>query len=620
MAECASKDEIILECDDLQRIILKLNALTPATEEYDEAVEKLIVSGQLLDRLQSLLTLPISANSKGHVVAAQLLAELAKAENVRLILQKRGLIPILIPLLSHQHQELCLQVIRVLGNLCYEQDICREEIAECGGVQKMDELLKLFLTHSTSSLDIKTLSCAFLHNLLNGNEVCVKAVLKTSIVDSLRDLLENNATVSPRIAYFCVMILTSIAEIEGGREMLYKSQIPAVLVKVLINAPVRPVDDTKEGVFGLLSTLTADSDEVKVMLAESTIDMYLLRIISTLSPSEEEDEIELVKLASELIVLVLTGDDAMKIWFDGGDGLVFTSVSEWLQSSNGQLLQSAAFALGNFARDDRNSLIIIQRGISSALCKCLDQLHDFCSDNRTAPTIHALLSALRNLAIAPSNKQQLLEQGILKHLLPYIDCENSIVTSKLVGAIRLLIDGRSVEASYVGEMEVVIEKLVFHGDNEANMLLKGEATRCLAWIIKNSRQKKVLQNIIKHNAFRHLVFLVNSEHVIMQNEGLIGIVLLVTTLPEETKKASLEHKLPQVLTDLLNKEEPPAKETLLNTLTLLMELINIGMLDELVESNAEAALVSLGNKIVAEQDQGEKITELINAVKSSLHL
>jgi len=29
MAECASKDEIILECDDLQRIILKLNALTP---------------------------------------------------------------------------------------------------------------------------------------------------------------------------------------------------------------------------------------------------------------------------------------------------------------------------------------------------------------------------------------------------------------------------------------------------------------------------------------------------------------------------------------------------------------------------------------------------------------
>ena len=40
----------------------------------------------------------------------------------------------------------------------------------------------------------------------------------------------------------------------------------------------------------------------------------------------------------------------MNIWFDGGDGYVFASISEWLQSNNGQLLQSAAFAIGNFAR------------------------------------------------------------------------------------------------------------------------------------------------------------------------------------------------------------------------------------------------------------------------------
>ena len=48
-------------------------------------------------------------------------------------------------------------------------------------------------------------------------------------------------------------------------------------------------------------------------------------------------------------VLLFT-DNAMNIWFDGGDGYVFASISEWLQSNNGQLLQSAAFAIGNFAR------------------------------------------------------------------------------------------------------------------------------------------------------------------------------------------------------------------------------------------------------------------------------
>lgn len=39
-------------------------------------------------------------------------------------------------------------------------------------------------------------------------------------------------------------------------------------------------------------------------------------------------------------------------------------------------------------------------GISDELHHCLDQLHPFSKDQATAPTIHAILSALRNLAIA----------------------------------------------------------------------------------------------------------------------------------------------------------------------------------------------------------------------------
>ena len=98
--------------------------------------------------------------------------------------------------------------------------------------------------------------------------------------------------------------------------------------------------------------------------------------------------------------LTYTVDEAMKIWFDGGEGYVFASVSEWLQSTNGQLLQSAAFAIGNFARGESNGDIIIQRGISLELYKSLDQLQGVADDARTAPTIHAILSALRNMAIA----------------------------------------------------------------------------------------------------------------------------------------------------------------------------------------------------------------------------
>ena len=43
---------------------------------------------------------------------------------------------------------------------------------------------------------------------------------------------------------------------------------------------------------------------------------------------------------------------------------------------------------------------------------------------------------------AARNKIQLLEQRIMGHILPYMKSDNSIVTSKLVGVVRLLIDGQ----------------------------------------------------------------------------------------------------------------------------------------------------------------------------------
>ena len=48
-------------------------------------------------------------------------------------------------------------------------------------------------------------------------------------------------------------------------------------------------------------------DKVKQLLADSSVDMHLLSIISLLSSSADEDDQTLVKAASELLVLVLTG-------------------------------------------------------------------------------------------------------------------------------------------------------------------------------------------------------------------------------------------------------------------------------------------------------------------------
>ena len=59
----------------------------------------------------------------------------------------------------------------------------------------------------------------------------------------------------------------------------------------------------------------------------------------------------------------------------------------------------------------------------------------------------------------------------------------------------------------------------------------GESTRCIAWIIKNTKSTEVMTNVLNSGAFKHLVFLVKSEHAVMQNEGLISITLLTSYIP-----------------------------------------------------------------------------------------
>ncbi|XP_067947570.1 rap1 GTPase-GDP dissociation stimulator 1-B-like [Watersipora subatra] len=566
--------------EDVGDCIKQLSHLSPGTDEYTEAAASMLTNQKLLTNLRSLLAND-STETADAAPAAQLVAELAKSETARVTLHHDGFIALLVPVMNSDDRELSLQSIRALGNLCYEQDQCREQIVQEKGLAELSLVLQFCVNQHTSHLKLKTASAGFLHNLLNGNEVCIKAVLKTDILSLLRDLLERNAKCDS-ITSFSYMTFSSIAEMEGGSEALLKADVVSLLLKIFVHSNIADTDDV---LLSILSAMASDCDEVKKLFAESSLDMHLLKIISLLSSKTDEDSQQLVKAASELLVLVLTGDEAMKIWFDGGEGYVFASVSEWLQSTNGQLLQSAAFAIGNFARGESNGDIIIQRGISLELYKSLDQLQGVADDARTAPTIHAILSALRNMAIAPRNKIQLLEQRIMGHILPYMKSDNSIVTSKLVGVVRLLIDGQEEESTILGQNEEVIRRLVEFGDSQTNALLMGESTRCLAWIAKNSRDLTALDTLLQQGAFKHFVSLISSDHAVMQSEGIIAVMVMCKSLPEDTKRVIKESSLIPTLVKMLSRKEEIAIELLGNGLLLVSECINLGLKEEL--KNAE---------------------------------
>lgn len=62
---------------------------------------------------------------------------------------------------------------------------------------------------------------------------------------------------------------------------------------------------------------------------------------------------------------------------------------------------------------------------------------------------HALLGALKNLAIPHRNKEKLLQYGIINILYPLIKSNQDLVVFKLLGTFRMVIDGQSEYSNFL---------------------------------------------------------------------------------------------------------------------------------------------------------------------------
>lgn len=64
------------------------------------------------------------------------------------------------------------------------------------------------------------------------------------------------------------------------------------------------------------------------------------------------------------------------------------------------------------------------------------------SDEGDLKIQHAVLSTLRNLAIPQKNKQTLIDENIVEVVYPLTKCSHDIVIFKLLGTLRMIIDGQ----------------------------------------------------------------------------------------------------------------------------------------------------------------------------------
>ncbi|XP_023620662.1 rap1 GTPase-GDP dissociation stimulator 1 isoform X3 [Myotis lucifugus] len=578
--------------------------LQALTQNNMETSEKIQGSG-ILQLFSSLLIPQSSCTAK----VANIIAEVAKNEFMRIPCVDAGLISPLVQLLNSKDQEVLLQTGRALGNICYDSHEGRSAVDQAGGAQiVIDHLRSLCSITDPANEKLLTVFCGMLMNYSNENDSLQAQLINMGVIPTLVTLLGIHYQ-NAALTEMCLIAFGNLAELESSKEQFASTNIAEELVK-LFKKQIE--HDKREMIFEVLAPL-AENDAIKLQLVEAGLVECLLEIVQQKVDSDKEDDVAELKTASDLMVLLLLGEiislekrrlhclyESMQKLFEGGKGNVFQRVLSWIPSNNHQLQLAGALAIANFARNDGNCIHMVDNGIVEKLMDLLDR-H---VEDGNVTVQHAALSALRNLAIPVVNKAKMLSAGVTEAVLKFLKSEMPPVQFKLLGTLRMLIDAQAEAAEQLGKNIKLVERLVEWCEAKDHAGVMGESNRLLSALIRHSKSKDVIKTIVQSGGIKHLVTMATSEHVIMQNEALVALAL-IAALELDTAEKDLESaKLVQILHKLL-ADERSAPEIKYNSMVLICALMGSESLHKEVQDLAFLDVVSKlrshENKSVAQQ-------------------
>uniref|UniRef100_A0A7N4PWI3 Rap1 GTPase-GDP dissociation stimulator 1 n=1 Tax=Sarcophilus harrisii TaxID=9305 RepID=A0A7N4PWI3_SARHA len=356
-----NKDQVEVEEEILESLNMVLQAVTGDQQ----------LSGNLLQASGIFTTLGqiLTSHPRCAVPAAQVLAELAKNEELKQPCIDAGLVSALLPHLESSDQDLLLHSGRAIGRICYGNKELQEEL--------------------------------------------VKAGVISLLVKILCDFPESEPLVRVDLLALC-----NLAELDTAKEALSKTNVAEELVRQLRRAENQ---ERLEIVTEILQLL-AENDSLKVQLVDADVQSALVEILQRVQDSPEVEAAGITKSISDLVISLLLGDESMQKLFANGTGLIYQRISSWLLSSNIQLQLTGALAVANFARNDSNCVKMVQLGVVHQLLDVLER-H---VDNGDVTVQHAALSALRNLAIPVKAAESLgQDPALLNRLVQWCEAKEN---------------------------------------------------------------------------------------------------------------------------------------------------------------------------------------------------
>lgn len=509
-----------------------------------------------------------------QVQVARCIAEVAKTEAQRDKFTKEDVIGKLVSLLSVDagSLELTIQVCRALGNICYANDDARSIIKTTKGDERIFALLDLDVDTDEDDKDqFVRVRCGLVSNYLLGSDDIAERAVELKIVGKIEKILARCVSDVDKYEDLLLNILPPLSILtEQISELYFEPSLNKLIAQILAKC-TNP--DLAESCLALLH-FSAQNDDVKLLLAEEGLCETIYKLLEKYKTFANTDEARvLMKLACDLIVLILTGDKSMHYLYTTP---LLKYMEDWLDSSDVELLTTGVLALGNFARTDRHCIYMVENRIMHKLLSILAKNNGV---DHQMTLQHALLSTLKNLVIPKPNKAAVVEAGLVDIILPMLEIHQPPVVFKLLGTLRMTVDGQEKLAQQLLQNEKLIKQLVHWSKTSEFTGVLGESLRLMAWLIKHAYHASkdlaaaddtgLRKFVAVEGSVESMVGMLTSTHLVMQNEALIALSILSTTFQNKNADVKLD--------ELMIKAEIGAKlaeQITLNGETMTKEIVD----------------------------------------------
>ncbi|CAD1480530.1 unnamed protein product, partial [Heterotrigona itama] len=533
---------------------------------------------------------------------AKAIAEIAKSERGREKCTSTDLINALIDLLKEDRIDVLTQTSRALGNICYENENGKKFVEDKNGLISILAVLEksIALKDVEGAPFLRNVAAGLLLNFLDRPSLHIEA-LKKEVVPIICSILEIDGSTGGEAAMHSLLILGILND---ANIIFLDERLTQILVNILSTYTSSELSETcLELLHG-----QAEDENAKLLLAKAGVCELLLKLLEKHSPyCTDEETRSVLKIACNLIVLILIGDDSMNYLYDQSNGIAYKKLVEWLESEDKDLQITAVLAMGNFARTDAHCKLMVAQGVHRNLLKLLQKNNTNVADIRSQ---HALLSALRNLVIPADNKPVILKDGLIDVLYSMLDVSSYSVVFKLLGTLRIVINGQSEAAIELGKRDGLMKKVVNWCEVEEHPGVQGEANRLIAWLINNSRNKEIALLAMEHGAVKCLIKMLTAPHILMLNEALIGLMILTTTSLVECESLLIKDDIGEKLCKLFSTSNNLEVSVLHNVLSLVDNILKSDALKEHLRKTDLITLCQETNLIKEEPKLDEKLGKI----------